>query len=66
MATGITGSGDKTENVFRFNQLKMEIRKIPFNLDDYVGFCPISEERVSWLIKFIGNGKIKEYKINFD
>lgn len=66
VATGITGSGDKTENVFRLNQLKKEIRKMPFNLDDYGGFCPISQERVSGLIKFTCNGKINEYNFNFD
>lgn len=63
IATGVTGSGDKIENVHVLNQFRKQIRKIPFTLADYDGFIPSSQENASGLVKFRCNDQV--YKCNF-
>lgn len=66
VATGVTGSGDRKANVYHLNQLKKEIRKMPFSVEEYIGFFPVSQERASGLIKFSHSEKTSEYNFNLD
>lgn len=64
--TGITRSGDKIANVVFLNQVKKQLRNLPFSEDDYVDFTPDNDEGISGIIKFNCGDKVSTYRFNFD
>lgn len=66
IASGITSSGDRSNNVYYLHQLKRKIIQIPYDLNEYCGFSPISPDRVSGTIEFNRGGSLQKYQLFLD